>query len=148
MIGKECPALNLTPLTSLVSGEESVSLSRTVYTARYNFDRSVRMSDSNGESPMDRIERNMEKMEERHREMMGEIQALHVNLESLHSSASELHASTIELREGAQRDGENIRQLYATAVRDGENIRALARIAEAHERRPSDLESGPGLSSS
>ncbi len=34
----------------------------------------------------------------------------------------------------------NIQTLYATAQQDGENIRALARIAEAHERRLPDLE--------
>lgn len=33
-----------------------------------------------------------------------------------------------------------IEQINATARQDGENIRALARIAEIHERRLSDLE--------
>jgi hypothetical protein len=50
------------------------------------------------------------------------IVALQVNIESLHSSVSER---------------------YATAVKDGENIRALARIAEIHERRLTDLEGRP-----
>ena len=35
-----------------------------------------------------------------------------------------------------------IDQLTAAAERDGENIRALARIAEIHERRLTDLEGG------
>jgi len=34
-------------------------------------------------------------------------------------------------------------QLVAAARQDGENIRALARIAESHERRLTDLEVGP-----
>jgi len=38
----------------------------------------------------------------------------------------------------------SVRQLYATAERDGENIRALARIAEIHERRLTELEGGSG----
>jgi len=35
-----------------------------------------------------------------------------------------------------------MQDLKATAERDGENIRALARIAEIHERRLTDLEGG------
>ena len=77
---------------------------------------------------MDRLERNMEQMQQMHRDIMGEITALHVNIESLHDSVSQLHASMIEVRAAAQQDGEN--------------IRALARIAEAHERRLTDLEGG------
>ena len=56
------------------------------------------------------------------------IEALHVNIESLHSSVSELYSSVSELR--------------ATAERDSENIRTLARIAEIHERRLTDVEGG------
>jgi archaellum component FlaC len=37
----------------------------------------------------------------------------------------------------------DVETLRATAERDGENIRALARIAEIHERRLTDLEGGP-----
>jgi hypothetical protein len=36
-----------------------------------------------------------------------------------------------------------IEALRDTAKQDGENIRALARIAEMHERRLTDLEGGP-----
>jgi hypothetical protein len=35
-----------------------------------------------------------------------------------------------------------IQDLKSTAGQDGENIRALARIAEIHERRLTDLEGG------
>jgi hypothetical protein len=35
-----------------------------------------------------------------------------------------------------------MQDLKATAERDGENIRALARIAEIHERRLTQLEGG------
>ena len=38
--------------------------------------------------------------------------------------------------------GAAVERLYATAQQDGENIRALARIAEIHERRLTDLEGG------
>ena len=54
------------------------------------------------------------------------IEALHVNIESLHSSVSELYASVSQLR--------------LTSERDGENIRALARVAEMHERRLTEIE--------
>ena len=35
-----------------------------------------------------------------------------------------------------------VKSLHATAVQDGENIRALARIAEIHEPRLTNLETG------
>ena len=38
---------------------------------------------------------------------------------------------------------ESIHELAATSKQDGENIRALARIAEIHGRRLSDLEEPP-----
>jgi hypothetical protein len=63
------------------------------------------------------------------------IEALRVNIESLHSSVSELYAIAVK-------DGESIRELSALASKDGENIRALARVAELHERPPTDLEGG------
>jgi hypothetical protein len=37
----------------------------------------------------------------------------------------------------------SVKEQHATSVQDGENIRALARIAEIHERRLTDLEGGP-----
>lgn len=58
-----------------------------------------------------------------------------VNIESLHSSATELHASTADLRAAAVQDGINIRAL-------ADSIAALARIAEAHGTRLSNLEGG------
>jgi hypothetical protein len=36
--------------------------------------------------------------------------------------------------------GRDVETLLATAKQDGENIRALARIAEIHERRLTELE--------
>lgn len=61
---------------------------------------------------------------------------LRVNLESLHASVHELY-------ETVQRHDAQIADLIRAAQHDGENIRALARIAEIHERRLSDLEGGP-----
>ena len=56
------------------------------------------------------------------------LEFLFKSTESLHSSVQELHAVVQE----------HTRQLEV----DAENIRALARIAEIHERRRSDLEGG------
>ena len=79
------------------------------------------MASGNGSSRLDRIER--------------AIENLTVNIESLHSSVNELHAS-------AQEQGRSLDKLAAESRRDAENIRALARIAEMHERRLTDLEGG------
>jgi archaellum component FlaC len=50
---------------------------------------------------------------------------------------------TVELIAGMQRDlTRDVQQLSKTAEQDAENIRALARIAEIHERRLTDLEGG------
>ncbi len=56
-------------------------------------------------------------------------------LEFLFRSTESLHASVQELHAVAQ---EHTRQLQI----DAENIRSLARVAEIHERRLSDLENG------
>jgi|KBSSwiStaDraftv2_1062776.scaffolds.fasta_scaffold312402_2 hypothetical protein len=42
--------------------------------------------------------------------------------------------------EALERHDEQIRDLIAAVAADGENIRALARIAEAHQRRIKHLE--------
>ena len=58
-----------------------------------------------------------------------------VDIESSHSTASELHAAS-------QRHDSQIEALLKASRQDGENIRALARIAELHSQRLSNLE-GP-----
>ncbi len=63
------------------------------------------------------------------------MDALRVNIESLHASVHELYGL-------AQRHDSAIAALIEAARQDGENIRALARIAEAHERRLTELEGG------
>jgi hypothetical protein len=65
------------------------------------------------------------------------IEALTINIESLHSSVSELYSSV-------QRHDAQIEALITESKQDGENIRALARIAEIHERRLTDLEDPDG----
>jgi len=45
-------------------------------------------------------------------------------------------AQTVEL------NGHQLTELIAIVSKDTENIRALARVAEAHERRIEDLEGG------
>ena len=86
------------------------------------------MASENGSTRLDRIERVIENLS-------FQIENQRVNIESLHSSVSELHAS-------AQEQGRSIDKLIAESRQDGENIRALARIAEVHERRLTDLEGG------
>src|SRR6476619_8463497 len=96
------------------------------------------------ESRLDRIERTLEETSrewdrrnreaiDRHREAMAELEVQRVNIESLHAGASELNAS-------GQRHEREIELLLAASRQDGENIRALARLAEAHQRRIEDLE--------
>lgn len=53
--------------------------------------------------------------------------------ESLHTNVHELYTSVHELRGIAQEHTKQLQQ-------DAENIRSLARIAEAHEQRISDIE--------
>jgi predicted DNA-binding ArsR family transcriptional regulator len=65
------------------------------------------------------------------------LEFLFKSTESLHSSVQELHAV---VQEHTQQVQEHTRQLEV----DSENIRALARIAEIHERRLSDLEGNNG----
>ncbi len=60
--------------------------------------------------------------------------------ESLHSGLQELTATVREISASVREVSATVRELKETAQIDGENIRALARIAEVHERRISDLE--------
>ena len=61
------------------------------------------------------------------------IEALTMNLELL--------TRDVETLRETSRD--TTAQLVAAVTTDAENIRALARIAEIHERRLTDLEEGP-----
>ena len=61
------------------------------------------------------------------------IEALTMNLELVSHDIETLRGTTDTLRGTTD-------TLLATARQDGENIRALARIAEMHERRLTDLE--------
>ena len=54
-------------------------------------------------------------------------------LTRLYDTTVELRATTADLRATSE-------QLVVTAKQDGENIRALARIADLHDRRLSNLE--------
>lgn len=63
------------------------------------------------------------------------IEALTQNLEVMSGLVRDLVKSVDELRE-------SVDELRANSLRDSENIRALARIAEIHERRLTDLEEG------
>jgi predicted nucleic acid-binding Zn-ribbon protein len=97
------------------------------------------MNTPNGEPRLERLEQMLiestAEFNRRAADLDRRMEVLHVNIESLHASVSELHASVSELRTSAT-------ELRTAAQQDGENIRALARIAEIHERRLSDLEKG------
>jgi hypothetical protein len=83
---------------------------------------------TNGESRLDRVERMLEQLAAQHESSMAEILAQRVNIESLHASVSELYGT--------------VQTMSRAIAQDAENIRALARIAELHERRLTDLKGG------
>jgi hypothetical protein len=60
--------------------------------------------------------------------------------DELRLTIESLHGSIHELFETVQRHDAQIAQLITASSQDGENIRGLARIAEIHERRLSQLE--------
>lgn len=75
------------------------------------------------------------------------IEALTLNLEVMSGMVRDVLKSVDAMREGvdAMRESvdamrESMDKLKEVSLRDGENIRALARIAEMHERRLTDLE--------
>ena len=64
-------------------------------------------------------------------------------IEALIMNAELTNREVESFREAAGTLRETSAHLVAVARQDGENIRALARIAEIHERRLTDLEGGP-----
>jgi len=60
--------------------------------------------------------------------------------EALAQSVEMLLVSTRENTAAIRENGENIRKLVEVTNVDAENIRTLARVAEAHERRITDIE--------
>jgi len=75
------------------------------------------------------IDERLERLAERH--------------EALAQSAEMLVVATRENSEQIRRNTENISKLIEVSNRDVVDIRALARIAESHERRLTNLEGGP-----
>lgn len=63
------------------------------------------------------------------------IERLTERHEALTQSVELQHAESVE-------QSKKIERLIVAVAQDAENIRALARIAEAHERRLTDLEGG------
>jgi hypothetical protein len=70
--------------------------------------------------------------EERFETIDGRIEAIAMNLELTVAMA---HASEVRMEK-------RMEQLLVAVEKDAENIRALARIAEIHEHRLSDIEGG------
>jgi outer membrane murein-binding lipoprotein Lpp len=54
----------------------------------------------------------------------------------------ELSGDVKELSGDVKELSSDVKALARNSQRDGENIRALARIAEMHERRPTQIEGG------
>jgi hypothetical protein len=73
--------------------------------------------------------------EERYARIDARLDAIAMHLEL---TASMAHAN----EEMIEKLGRKLDQLATTVGQDAENIRALARIAEIHEHRLSDLEGG------
>jgi len=72
--------------------------------------------------------------EERYAKIDARLDAIAMNLEL-----------TVSMAQAAEeRIGKRIDRLLAAVEKDAENIRTLARIAEIHEHRLSDLEGGEG----
>ena len=65
---------------------------------------------------------------------------LSVNISALRSSVGGIPAGDGELKSGMAEMRASMSAHYASIVKDGENIRALARVAEIHKRRLSDIE--------
>lgn len=61
-------------------------------------------------------------------------------LEFLLQSTESLHASNQELHAVIAEQGRTVDKLVTAVMVDAENIRALARIAQTHEQRLSDVE--------
>jgi hypothetical protein len=68
------------------------------------------------------------------------IERLTERHEALTQSAELLLMETREIANAARENTENIRQLVETSNRGAVDIAALARIAESHERRITDIE--------
>jgi hypothetical protein len=73
--------------------------------------------------------------EERYERIDARLEAIAMHLEL---TASMAHASEVRIEKMEQR----IDKVLVAVEKDAENIRALARIAEIHEHRLSDLEGG------
>jgi prefoldin subunit 5 len=70
------------------------------------------------------------------------LQFLLQSTESLHASTQQLQATVARMSETVGTFTTQIADLFKAAKQDGENIAALARIAEAHQHRLTDLEGG------
>jgi hypothetical protein len=77
--------------------------------------------------------------EERYAKLDARIEAIAMNLELTASMALASEARMEKIEENLAK---RIDKLLAAVEADAENIRALARIAEIHEHRLSDLEGG------
>lgn len=77
----------------------------------------------------------LEELKERH-------EALTQSVELLRDRTSDIYTAIDRIGDKIDRVGDKIDKLADESKRDGEHIRALARIAEIHERRLTDLEGG------
>ncbi|MGI8989533.1 MAG: hypothetical protein ACR2I2_08105 [Bryobacteraceae bacterium] len=75
------------------------------------------------------VDERLEKLTERHEALTQSVELLAHEVSTLAREMDSLRVSSLHL--------------VATAREDGQSIRALARIAEIHERRITDMEGGP-----
>ena len=74
------------------------------------------------------IDERLERLTERHEALTQSVEILRVTVE--------------EQTKRAEEQTKQIELLLATARQDGDNIRALARVADMHDRRLTELERG------
>lgn len=80
--------------------------------------------------------------EERYAKIDARLDAIAMHLELTASVAHANDARVDKLLTAVEKDEARIDKLLIAVEKDAENIRALARIAEIHEHRLSDIEGG------
>ena len=106
------------------------------------------------EQRFDRIEGILERMAVGHEQLIARQEQMTARQEQMTTRQEQMTASQQQITasqqqmtarqqyhdEAFERHDAQIKDLIAAVIADGENIRALARVAEAHQRRIEDLE--------
>src|SRR3954466_11466721 len=86
------------------------------------------------------IDERLDRLTERHEALTQSIELMLADHRAMIEGQRAMVDGQRVLVEGQRNISRDIEALKVAAQHDGENIRALARIAEIHERRPSQLE--------